>query len=43
MEENEGFNINDWMDMAQTVMAAAAAAHVAGEAADIVADCCTIL
>jgi hypothetical protein len=43
MEENEGFNINDWIDVARTVMATAAAAHVAGEAADIVADCCTIL
>lgn len=43
MEENEGFNINDWIDVAQTVMAAAAAARVADEAADIVADCCTIL
>jgi hypothetical protein len=43
MERNEGFNINDWMDVAQGVMAAAAAAQMAGVAADIADECCTIL
>lgn len=43
MEENEGFNIDDWKDVAQTVIAMAAAAGLAGDAADIAADCCTIL
>jgi len=43
MEENEHFDIDNWMDVAQTVMAVAAAAHAAGVVDDIVAECCVIL
>ena len=43
MERNDGFDLGAWMDVAQGVMAAAAAAHMAGDVADIAADCCTIL
>eukprot|EP00804_Cyclotella_cryptica_P002377 CCRYP_004084-RA/>CCRYP_004084-RA protein AED:0.01 eAED:0.01 QI:561/1/1/1/1/1/2/338/212 len=43
MERNEGFNMEDWMGVAADVLRAGAAAYVAGEAAEAMADCCVIL